>query len=89
MLIKDVNPNKLHDELMIAGILPISVINDLQYGAYMAENTTITFAPGTDMIAVQAIIDAHDPIPFSKVLNDTEQRVADLELAIASILGGV
>lgn len=53
----NVNTNKLHDELITAGIKPLLVES-------LDNKTWITFKDTVDMIAVQAVIDAHNPTPL-------------------------
>lgn len=86
----DVHRNKLHQELVNAGIKVISVlaIDDNEIGA------EIEFAKGTDMTLVQRIIDAHDPTPIPIPLSDIEkirieQAQANAELVqLIMTLGG-
>lgn len=85
---RNVNSNKLHDELMRAGITPILVQHDRPEGEYIAPNTWIDFPDGTDMSVVQAIIDAHDPTPIPPTPT-AEERLEALELAMLDmVLGG-
>ena len=84
----NVNPNKLHDELILAGIMPVLVENDCLDGEYIAKNTWITFSEDTDMTTVQAIIDAHDPTPLPQrptledFLLDLDFRLSLIELGV-------
>ena len=62
---QDINPNKLHDELIDAGIIPLLVTSK--------DGTTwITYSDGTDMDAAQAVVDAHDPTPIPQSPTDSE-----------------
>ena len=61
----NVNTNKLHDELIKAELVPLLVESK-------EDKTWITFADGTDMTAVQTIIDGHDPTPLPP--QPTEKR---------------
>lgn len=76
-----VNTNKLHDELITTGITPLLVESK-------DSDTWITFAEGTDMIAVQTIIDAHDPTPLPPqptevdYLLDLDYRLSMIELGL-------
>lgn len=77
----DVNTNKLHDELIKAGISLLLVQS--------RDNTTwITFEENIDMTKVQAIIDAHDPTPLPPkptevdYLVDLDYRLSKIELGI-------
>lgn len=67
------NPVKLFMELKNAGVKIEKFTNDLGAGEYIAENTWIEFAEGTNIEFVQKIIDAHDPTPLSQPLTETEQ----------------
>jgi len=90
VIFEDVNPDKLHNELIAAGISPLSVSNDLIHGEYIASKTEITFDPDVDMIAVQAVIDAHDPTPLPQPLTPIEQleeENAFLALELAATQG--
>ena len=51
----NINPNKLHDELIAAGITPVLVENDCPVGAYVAPNTWIIFTTDTDVDKVAQI----------------------------------
>jgi len=78
MIVKNVNPTKLLDELLAQNIVVISLTHDRQAGN-VAENTWITFAEGTDMELVQQIIDAHDPTPLQP--QPTQEEILKQELA--------
>lgn len=82
----NVNPNKLHDELIKAGVIPVLVQNDLKEGEYIANNTWVTFADGTDMELVQKIIDAHEPTLPAQLPTEKE-RILALEEAILVLMG--
>lgn len=88
MIIKNVNPSKLQDDLINAGIMPISVINDRKEGQIVAENTWITFTEDTDMDLAQQIIDTHDPMPLPPqpteidYLLDLDFRLSMIELGL-------
>ncbi|WP_313413129.1 hypothetical protein [Sedimentibacter sp.] len=79
MIINNVNPNKLHDELIVAGIVPLSVMHDRKDGEITAENVWMTFADGADMIAVQAVIDAHNPEPIQQEPTEIEKLQSQIE----------
>ena len=87
--LQNVNTNKLHDELIVSGIVPLLVES--------LENTTwITFEDNTDMDLVQQIIDAHDPTPlppqpteFDKIRIESAQANAELFEMMLSMLGGI
>jgi len=86
--ISNVNPNKLHDELLKASISPVLTEHDRPVGEYIAPNTWITFTDDTDMTVVQAIIDAHDPTPQppqptqDDYLIDLDYRLSMIELGL-------
>jgi hypothetical protein len=77
----DINHNKLHDELIENGIIPILVES-------LENKTWITYADDTDMAAVQAIIDVHDSTPYppqptaEDYLIDLDYRLSLIELGI-------
>lgn len=82
--------NKLHQELVNAGVDVISVIaiNESEIGA------KITFAPDVDMQLIQSIVDAHDPTPIPPQLSEVEklrleQAQANTELIqLIMMMGG-
>lgn len=71
-----VNTNKLHDELIANGIVPLLVESK-------DDKTWITFADDTDMTLVQAVIDAHDPTPLPPQPTQ-EEKIAQLEEQLAT-----
>lgn len=84
----NVNTNKLHDELIAVGIVPLLV--------ECRNNVTwITFTDNTDMTAVQAVLDAHnpEPLPPEPTLEErivtTETKVVTIEETINVLFGGV
>lgn len=82
--VQNVNPTKLHDELIKAGYPPLIVENDRpenQEGA--ASNTWLTYPGNADEVAIQAVIAAHDPTPLPQIPT-TEER---LQIAEDTILG--
>lgn len=80
IVINNVNPNKLHDELINAGITPKSVKHNKVENEDIAEKTWITFEEGTNMAMVQKIIDAHDttPLPPPKTKLEILQETVDV-----------
>lgn len=81
----NVNTNKLHDELINAGIAPLLVES-------LNEKTWITFADDVDMTAVQAVIDAHDPTPLPEPLSEIDKlKISQAEQfeTILELLGGM
>lgn len=74
----NVNTNKLHDELINAGIVPLLVeSNDT--------TTWVTYAENTDMSIVQAVLDAHDPTPIPPQPTEQE-RIDALERALLEVI---
>lgn len=84
----NVNTNKLHDELINAGIMPLLVESNMIKGEYIAEKTWITFSDDVDMTVVQTVIDAHNPVPLPPqptefdYLIDLDFRISMIELGI-------
>ena len=72
-LANNINPNKLHDELIKAGIIPKSVLNDLLPGKYIAKNTWLEFEDDADMGLIQQIIDSHNPTPLPEPLSEIDK----------------
>jgi len=83
MIIKNVNVNKLHDELIKAGIKPFPVF-ELENG-----DGDFTFPEGTDMELVQEVIDAHDPTPLPQPPSEKERLEALEQAMLEMILGGM
>lgn len=79
MIITNCNVNKLHDEFNKAGINPFPVFQ-LENG-----NGDFIFPDGTNMTAVQAVIEAHNPEP-ALPLPTLEERVDSVENTILQIL---
>lgn len=77
----NINHNKLHDELIANGIIPLLVEN-------LNEKTWITYTDGTDMVAVQKIVDAHIPTTYPPLqtqedyLLDLDNRMSMKELGV-------
>lgn len=84
-LYTNINPNKLHEELLAAGIIPLRVDNDMPKGAYIAPNTWITYPDGTDMDKVAQVVAAHTTTPPTQPPT-AEERLAALENAMLAIL---
>ena len=70
---QNVNTNKLHDELIAAGIVPTLVESK-------GSDTWITTDTSKQM--VDAVVSQHDPTPLPEPAS-AEQRIKDLEEAIA------
>ncbi|MTI57480.1 hypothetical protein [Geosporobacter ferrireducens] len=90
ILIQNINPTKLHDELISAGVIPIFLENDKKDDEFIAENTWIAFSEDTDIDLVQQIIDAHDPTPKPEPPTEIEllqQENLELKLALAELAG--
>jgi hypothetical protein len=91
MIIANCNVNKLHDEFNKAGINPFPVFQ-LENG-----NGDFVFPDGTDMTAVQAIIDAHNPEPLPPQPTEIEKLRLEqakansemIDLMMALIYGGM
>lgn len=87
MIVKNVVPNKLHQELVDAGV-ECSVSHNLEDGRYFVGDCEIKFADNTDMSAVQAVIDAHNPAPLLPqptefdYLIDLDFRLSMIELGL-------
>ena len=89
--IENINPNKLHDELINAGLTPVLVENDRPENSHIASHTWITFVEGTDMTAVQAVIDTHDPTPLPPQPTKEEllqQEIDELKAVVDAMLNG-
>ena len=68
----NINPNKLHDELISKGIVPILVESDIKDKEYIAENTWITFADDVDTTKIDEVIKKHDP---SQIVVPTQDEI--------------
>ena len=82
--IENINTNKLHDELIASGLAP-ELVESLE------DTTWITFSEGTDMTAVQAIIDAHDSTPLPPQPTKEEllqQEIDELKAVVDVMLNG-
>lgn len=83
----NVNTNKLHDELISLGIIPLLVEGK-------GDKTWITFDDNVDMTAVQAVIDAHNPEPLpvpptiEERVTSTETKVVTIEQTLDTVFGG-
>ena len=85
MIVKNVNVNKLHDEFISNGIKPSPVFK-LDNG-----DGDFTFPEGTDMTAVQAVIDAHDPTPLPPQPTKEEllqKEIDELKAVVDTMLNG-
>ena len=87
--LKNVNPNKLHDELISANLIPSLLQSDKSVGEHIAPNTWITFPQDTDMVLAQQIIDAHDPTPLPQPPSEKERLEALEQAMLEMILGGM
>lgn len=82
MSYSNVNPTKLHNELIARGIFPISVES-------AGNDTFIRFSEGTDMQLVQSVIDAHDPTPLPAPKSKEEiikEEIATMQGAIDFVI---
>ena len=77
--VKDINPDKLLDELITSGIKVISLSHDKESGNQIAKNSWITFEDGYDVELANAVIEKHDPTPLPSSL--TEMELLKEELA--------
>ena len=79
----NVNADKLHDELLASGIIPLLVES-------LEDKTWITFADGEDMGLVQQIIDAHDPTPSppQPTVEDFNLEM-DYRVTMLEMIGGI
>jgi hypothetical protein len=84
---KSKNPNKLYDELVNAGIIPVMVWSDIKKGDYIADNVKIDFTDDTDMELVQQIVDAHDPTPLPAPKTELEILQETVDMLVLSSLG--
>lgn len=82
----NINPNKLHDELIINGIIPILVENDCKEGEYIAGNTMITFEDDAYTTKINEIVAKHDRTPVMLQPTDNE-RLASIEIALTTLMG--
>ena len=85
MIVNNVVPNKLHQELADAGI-ECNVFHNLEDGRYIVGECEIKFAESADMVLAQQIIDAHDSTPLPRPKTDKE-RISDLETLILQLNG--
>lgn len=90
MIINNVNVEKLHSEMMAAGLNPYPVINR---GSGTGE---FIFKPDVDIVLLQKVIDAHSPTPTPSPLTDIEQLRLDMARSNAemfetmlSLMGGM
>lgn len=74
----NINPNKLHDELISNGIIPLLVESNLKLGKYIAENTWITFEDNVNVEKVNEIVAKHNPTP---IVQPNEQEILSKEIA--------
>ena len=85
--INNINPNKIHDQLISRGIVPLYVESNLIEGEYIAEKTWITFDAEVNVDLVNSIIDAHVPTPLPTAPTVNE-RIDMLENMILLIMEG-
>lgn len=79
------NTNKLHDELINAGIMPLLVES-------LDDKTWITFEDDVDMTKVQAVVDSHDPTPLLDPLSEIDRlKISQAEQfeTILMLIGGI
>ncbi|HBQ43869.1 MAG TPA: hypothetical protein DD724_06375 [Lactobacillus acetotolerans] len=83
MILENVVPNKLHQELIDAGVNCI-VLHNLKDGRYVVGECEVQFFGDVDMTAVQAVIDAHNPEPLPSM--PTKVEIIEQELANTNAL---
>lgn len=100
VLYKNINPTKLHQELIRANIIPICVENDLKEKEFIAENTWVTFKDGEDMEKVQQIINSLDNSPSPQLnrklveeeiqeIKEQNQILQQAIIELSMLIGGV
>lgn len=81
--LKDVNTNKLHDELIAVGIIP-KLVESL-------DNTTWVTVEDSQESAVMAVVAVHDPTPKPQPVlptsTDLQKQIFDLTTQL--VIGGV
>lgn len=92
--IRNVNPAKLQDELIYAGIKVLKTESKISgKNGDIAEQTSIAFDDDSvDMELVQQIIDEHDPTPLPEPLNEIDRlKISQAEQfeTILELLGGM
>lgn len=74
---KDVNTNKLHDELLIAGVIPKLVQSN--------ENITWITVEGYQVDIVNEVVEKHNPSPVVEIPS-LEGRLAALEELMMGVI---
>ena len=76
--LQSVNTNKLHDELIEAGIIP-QLVESLN-------NTTWVTIEDSQYDATMAVVAAHNPTPLSQPPTE-EERLKSVEDAVTTLMG--
>jgi hypothetical protein len=83
--VHNVNPGKLHNELIQNGVVPMNVLHNAPEGEALAETATIELDESTDTQIVEQIIASHDPTPLTQPPT-AEERLASIEAAILTLM---
>jgi hypothetical protein len=67
---KNINTNKLHDELIAAGVPPVYVTSS-------GQETWVEFSDSVDMSIVNTVLLSHDPTPLP-IKPTTDEVMSDL-----------
>lgn len=82
---QNVNPTKLHDELIEAGIPPKMVRSDAEDGQVIAANVWIDYEGPVDEETFQSVVSNHNPTIAP--LPSVEERIAAMEAALLALMG--
>lgn len=74
IILQNVNPNKLLDELIAAGIEShtVTVISDIKKGEHIADNTQIIFNTDIEQSIINDVVENHDPTPLPSPPTETD-----------------
>lgn len=81
---ENVNPNKLYDEFINAGVVILD--NGFKKTGENTANAWYELKDNTDMILVQKIVDTHNPVPSITEEVIDEEKVAMAEAIVNLIL---
>lgn len=84
---ENVNPTKLHDELLANGVTPLLLENDCLEGDYIASYTWITFSDDVDITLIQSIVEKHNPTPL--ILKQSIELINRADIDYIAIMTGV
>lgn len=84
MILNNVVPSKLHNELIKAGF-NCTISHNLEDGRYFVGTCEIKFAEGTNLQLAQQVIDTHIATPMQEPKSDKE-RIAELENAVLFLM---